>query len=163
MERIIRASSAEGDVVFDPFCGCATALVAAEKLGRKWIGVDIAPKATSLIKSRLQNAQDMLSTKGVWKKVAIWDAPPERTDNGDLMVNPKEYRHELYGMQNGKCAGCRHEFPFRNMTVDHKDAQRKEDRDARTNLQLLCNWCNSVKGPRPMSYLLARLKEMEIL
>jgi site-specific DNA-methyltransferase (adenine-specific) len=42
LERIISASSNEGDVVFDPFCGCATTIEAAEKLGRKWIGVDIA-------------------------------------------------------------------------------------------------------------------------
>ena len=42
LERIIKASSNEGDVVFDPFCGCATTLEAAHKLGRKWIGIDIA-------------------------------------------------------------------------------------------------------------------------
>ena len=42
LERIISASSNKGDTVFDPFCGCATTIEAAEKLGRKWIGVDIA-------------------------------------------------------------------------------------------------------------------------
>ena len=42
LERIIKASSNEGDVVFDPFCGCATTLEAAHKLGRNWIGIDIA-------------------------------------------------------------------------------------------------------------------------
>ena len=45
LERIIKASSNEGDVVLDPFCGCATACVAAENLGRRWIGIDISPKA----------------------------------------------------------------------------------------------------------------------
>ena len=45
LERIIRASSNEGDVVLDPFCGCATTCVAAEKLNRQWIGVDISYKA----------------------------------------------------------------------------------------------------------------------
>ena len=44
LERIIKASSNEGDVVLDPFCGCATACVAAENLGRRWIGIDISPK-----------------------------------------------------------------------------------------------------------------------
>ena len=43
-ERIVKASSSEGDWVLDPFCGCATAPVAAEKLGRKWVGID-TPKA----------------------------------------------------------------------------------------------------------------------
>ena len=41
LERIIRASSNEGDVVLDPFCGCGTAIAAAHKLGRGWIGIDI--------------------------------------------------------------------------------------------------------------------------
>ncbi len=53
LERIIKASSNEGDVVMDPFCGCGTAVVAAEKLGRKWIGIDITHLAISLIKKRL--------------------------------------------------------------------------------------------------------------
>jgi len=42
LERIIKASSNEGDVVFDPFCGCATTIEAAHRLGRRWIGIDIA-------------------------------------------------------------------------------------------------------------------------
>jgi len=53
LERIIEASSSPGDVVLDPFCGCGTAVAASEKLGRKWIGIDIAYLAVSLIKSRL--------------------------------------------------------------------------------------------------------------
>jgi adenine specific DNA methylase Mod len=53
LERIIQASSNEGDVVLDPFCGCGTAVVAAEKLGRKWIGIDITHLAISLIKKRI--------------------------------------------------------------------------------------------------------------
>jgi len=53
LERIIQASSNEGEVVLDPFCGCGTAVVAAEKLGRKWIGIDITHLAIALIKKRL--------------------------------------------------------------------------------------------------------------
>ena len=49
LERIITASTNEGDVVLDPFCGCATACVAAENLGRRWIGIDISPKAVELV------------------------------------------------------------------------------------------------------------------
>ena len=55
LERIIAASSNEGDVVFDPFCGCATTLEAAHRLGRKWIGVDIAIHAIKRVaKARLE-------------------------------------------------------------------------------------------------------------
>jgi len=55
LERIIKASSNPGDVVLDPFCGCGTTIDAAEKLGRKWIGIDITQLATSLIKNRLRD------------------------------------------------------------------------------------------------------------
>lgn len=56
LERIIRASSNEGDVVLDPFCGCGTAVVAAERLRRRWIGMDVTHLAVNLIKHRLQEA-----------------------------------------------------------------------------------------------------------
>ena len=52
LDRIIRASSNEGDVVFDPFCGCATTIEAAEKLGRKWIGCDITIHAIRRVARR---------------------------------------------------------------------------------------------------------------
>jgi len=55
LERILNASSNPGDLVLDPFCGCGTTIDAAEKLGRKWIGIDITQLATSLIKNRLRD------------------------------------------------------------------------------------------------------------
>ena len=55
LERIIVASSNEGDVVLDPFCGCGTAVAVAERLGRKWIGIDVTHLAISLMKSRLHD------------------------------------------------------------------------------------------------------------
>jgi site-specific DNA-methyltransferase (adenine-specific) len=56
LERIIQASSNPGDVVLDPFCGCGTAIAAAQKLGRKWIGIDITHLAIGLIKRRMEDA-----------------------------------------------------------------------------------------------------------
>jgi site-specific DNA-methyltransferase (adenine-specific) len=56
LERIIKASSNEGDTVLDPFCGCGTAIAAAQKLNRRWLGIDITCLAISLIKHRLHNA-----------------------------------------------------------------------------------------------------------
>ena len=56
LERILLASSNEGDVVLDPFCGCGTAVHAAQKLGRQWIGIDITHLAISLIEKRLKDA-----------------------------------------------------------------------------------------------------------
>ncbi len=56
LERIIQASSNEGDVVLDPFCGCGTAVHAAESLKREWIGIDITHLAISLIEKRIKDA-----------------------------------------------------------------------------------------------------------
>ena len=56
LERIISASSNKGDVVLDPFCGCGTAVVAAQKLNRKWIGIDITHLAINLMRNRLRDS-----------------------------------------------------------------------------------------------------------
>ncbi len=61
LERIIRASSNEGDVVLDPFCGCGTAIAAAHKLGRKWIGIDITHLSIALQKYRLDDMFELVS------------------------------------------------------------------------------------------------------
>jgi len=56
LERILQASSKEGDTVLDPFCGCGTTIAAAQRLGRRWIGIDITHLAITLIKHRLKDA-----------------------------------------------------------------------------------------------------------
>ncbi len=56
LERIVAVSSNEGDLVLDPFCGCGTAIHAAEKLGRRWIGIDVTHLAISLIERRMKDA-----------------------------------------------------------------------------------------------------------
>ncbi len=63
LERIIRTSSNEGDVVLDPFCGCGTAIVAAHTLSRKWIGIDITHLSISLMKFRLKASHDLVEKK----------------------------------------------------------------------------------------------------
>lgn len=67
LERIIRASSEQGEMVLDPFCGCGTAVAVAHRLGRRWIGIDITCLATGLIKSRLADkfGSDVVSTYAV--------------------------------------------------------------------------------------------------
>jgi DNA modification methylase len=56
LERIIEASTAPGDVVLDPFCGCGTSIVVAERLGRSWVGIDVTALAVTLMKNRLTTA-----------------------------------------------------------------------------------------------------------
>ena len=63
LERIIGASSNEGDVVLDPFCGCGTAVAAAQKLNRGWIGIDITHLAVALMKNRLKTGYGLVAGK----------------------------------------------------------------------------------------------------
>ena len=65
LERLISASSNRGDLVLDPFCGCGTAVHAAENLGRRWVGVDISAFATGLIRERILNNFGVLKTADV--------------------------------------------------------------------------------------------------
>ena len=64
LERIINVSSNAGDLVLDPFCGCGTAIHAAQKLGRTWLGIDITHLAVALMKSRLKDAFDIEKDRG---------------------------------------------------------------------------------------------------
>ena len=76
-ERIIRASSNEGDIVLDPFAGCATTLVAAESLDRQWVGMDIWEGAHKVVTDRLRD------TAGLFGDVTYTDKLPDRTDDGE--------------------------------------------------------------------------------
>lgn len=68
LERIIAASSNPGDVVLDPFCGCGTAVDAAQKLGRSWIGIDITHLAIGLIEKRMNEGYNADG-----KREAVWE------------------------------------------------------------------------------------------
>ena len=76
-ERIIKASSNEGDIVLDPFAGCATTCVAAERLGRQWAGIDIWEKAHETVVARLKAEGELFG------KVHYTHQAPKRTDDGE--------------------------------------------------------------------------------
>jgi len=67
LERIIKVSSNENDIVLDAFCGCGTALVAAQNLGRQWIGIDISPTACRVMAKRLRDVCHMKESEPLWK------------------------------------------------------------------------------------------------
>ena len=156
LERIIKASSNEGDMVLDPFCGCATACVAADRLGRKWVGIDISPKAVELVNMRFQQAMGSLFHHGY---VTARTDIPRRTDI-DAPIPYRQNKHVLFGQQEGLCAGCKGDFPFKLFEVDHRVPRSRGGTDHLDNLQLLCSSCNRIKGDRPQEYLVARLAEI---
>ena len=161
LERIIRASSDKDALVLDPFCGCATTCVAAEKLNRRWIGIDLSPLAVTLVRQRLQREvwldAGASGQRGMYDRVIPRTDIPRRTDQGKL-PNYRTHRHVLYGQQEGNCAGCSTHFPFRNLTVDHVIPRSKGGTDHLDNLQLLCSACNSSKGTLDQAAFLAKLK-----
>ena len=102
LEQIIKASSNKGDIVLDPFCGCATTCIAAEKLDRQWIGIDVSIKAYELVKERLKkevaNPENLLEYN---KKLHFSTIPPKRTDTDEHYVE-KKY---VYVVSNTKYKG----------------------------------------------------------
>jgi DNA modification methylase len=91
LERIIRASSNEGDIVFDPFCGCGTTIYAAIRTGRKWIGCDIAILAVRLIKEIL-SGNDYRLVEGIHFEI---DGIPVSVEQAEILFqkNPFQFQH----------------------------------------------------------------------
>jgi adenine-specific DNA-methyltransferase len=67
LDRIIKASSNPNDIVLDAFCGCGTALVAAQNLGRQWIGIDISPTACRVMAKRLRDVCRLPENENLWR------------------------------------------------------------------------------------------------
>ena len=152
LDRIIKASSNEGDVILDSFCGCATTLVAADRLQRDWIGIDISAKAAELVVERIRDDQ------GLFEDIIARTDIPKRTDLGNILrYNAPENKTRLYGEQAGNCNGCGEHFQTQHLEVDHIIAESVGGTDHIENLQLLCGHCNRIKGNRGQEYLISRL------
>ena len=93
LERIIRSCSNEGDVVLDPFCGCGTTLAVAQKLNRKWIGIDITHLAVGLIKTRLRDTygDDIIKT---YKVIGEPTAPPD----AEALAKEDRYQFQYWAL-----------------------------------------------------------------
>ena len=86
--RIIEASSNEGDVVLDPFCGCGTAVAAAQGLKRRWIGIDVTHLAVTLMKNRLKTGFGIIPGND-------YDVVGEPVDVGGARALAEQDRHQF--------------------------------------------------------------------
>ena len=89
LERIIKASTNEGDVVLDPFCGCGTTVAAAARLGRKFIGIDVSPFAISLINTR------RLTPMKVYARV---EGIPKDMAGAQVMARTQPFKFEAWAV-----------------------------------------------------------------
>jgi len=154
LHRIIKASSNEGDAVLDPFCGCATTCVAAQQLGRKWIGIDVEKQSVNILIERLSN------DAGLFKDFIATNQIPKRSDIKE--VKPSEsIKQRLYEQQEGKCNACREDFKMWNLEIDHIIPKARGGGDYYENYQLLCGSCNRIKGDRTMEYLRMKIETRE--
>lgn len=177
LDRIIQASCPEGGVVLDPFCGCATTCVSAQRLNRHWIGIDIEDKAVDILQDRLeQMGYDDIDKNGLKLKraekgkdfisVNTIKSPkltPHRTDVVEKDISQpqtkKEIKELLYKQQNCCCNACGTEFRIVDLEIDHIIPKAKGGGDYLENFQLLCGNCNRMKGDRTMEYLRLKLKK----
>ena len=171
LDRIIAASSNPGDVVLDPFAGCATACVAAERLERRWLGIEIGDEGYRQVVQRMQNTVK-LATKdtplllepervitrleklpGQQTDYPLVPAPDVKRAGRKVTTPPRpqvedDVKFWLFGIQDGLCIGCAYSTPRHNLHVDHVIPRAKGGPDEEWNYQLLCGYCNSVKGDR---------------
>ena len=171
-ERIIKASSNPGDIVLDPFCGCATTCVAAERQGRQWVGMDIWAGAYGVTIDRIKKEgylagsdgarPDLLAIKG---QVTYTSDPPRRKDDGVYAVPylktikrtnreppgpkySKERMKEILLDENGPvCQGCDRAFDDpRYLQLDHNTPRADYGLNHISNRILLCGPCNILKS-----------------
>ena len=190
-ERIIRTSSNEGDIVLDPFAGCATTPIAAERIGRQWVGMDIWDGAYQTVLTRLEREglavedadpeQPHLMTFG---DVLYLTDPPERTDDNEVAApsfrlrtrRPVEpwQRITHRGMvnilalaqsdMNGViCGGCGRVLEREFMELDHILPKADRGENHILNRILLCRPCNGRKRDNlTLSGLIRENKKREV-
>lgn len=159
LERIIKASSNPGDIVFDPFCGCATTCVAARRLNRKWVGIDISEKAADLVEKRIADDEPLFGAGGIRDSCVRRDDIPERTDLGDIQ-NLEDAEKGIYDSQAGNCYDCGNHFTATDLKLGHIIPRNEGGSDHPSNLQLLCEDCTRSKENRSQERLIGKLEEL---
>ena len=170
-ERMIKASSNAGDIVLDPFCGCATTCIAAERLGRHWVGMDIWRNTYEIIKTRLRKEGLLQDEKAkasgdlgvLAQDIVFTTAVPVRSDDGleavAFLAVKERVAEEKDGLTNAQrkaalveqhglvCQGCGFVPPDeRHLELDHDTPRVSGGSNNMENRILLCGPCNRMKG-----------------
>ena len=168
-ERIIKASSNKGDIVLDPFCGCATTPIAAERLGRQWVGMDIWDEAYKQVMGRMQRDTVLRfddTSHVTLPQVQYTSNPPARTDENEVAapalrlkirrssepwqkISHKGMMNILVAAQATSggviCAGCGRVLEREFMQLDHITPKSDRGENHILNRILLCGPCNRRK------------------
>ena len=177
-ERIVLASSNEGDLVLDPFAGCATTLIAARDNKRRWVGIDRRPDARHHVVCRMLGIKAEEAEKirgnpmyGDWLTARLAELethyrtePPKRTDEGEtagpelpavyvpkekLILTHRQMKDFLVKDFGTQCWGC--DFNVKDeryLQLDHADPKRNGGSNDLDNRVLLCQPCNLAKSDR---------------
>ena len=150
LDRIIKTSSNPGDVILDGFCGCGTAIVSAQNLGRRWIGIDISPTACRVMAKRLRKDCHLIEGKDFvvrdlpWSEEKLRTIPPFEFENwavialggiknkvqvGDMGIDGRIYPAHATPKAGGKRAG---ELDF--MDVWYPIQVKQKDRAGRPDI-----------------------------
>ena len=159
LEIIVSASTDEGDIVLDPFAGSGTACVVADRLKRRWVGIEAAPQGFEILDSRLR--RELKRRYPLMPPIITHPNTPRRTDIEEMpdLMSAREARRTLYDRQSGRCNGCEHELPFHVLTLDLVDKAQATDIE---DLQLLCHFCRLLRGAKSMDYLTAQTYEQGV-
>ncbi len=190
-ERIIQASSREGDLVLDPFCGCATTIIAAQNLNRRWLGIDRRKDARYHIITRLmgisRKEREYIEKYAIDKnwldrqmqpyEMHYQIEAPKRTDNSDqtspelthvYSADPEnplthaEMRDILVNEFGLKCWGCSFIPPDeRHLHLDHINPRSAGGTNHIDNRALLCQPCNNKKSDKMSLIELRRQNDRE--
>ena len=165
--RLVRASSNEGDIVLDAFAGCATTCVAAEQLGRRWIGIDIDDEAENITADRLRRETrsfgEVDGSTADRPQLYIRHDPPFRTPDApppptfktprrpkNIRMPPLSEARTYLACRDGTfCQGCGFQPPkglLDFLEVDHKMPKSEGGTNEYDNLVLLCSPCNRRKA-----------------
>ena len=155
LTRIIKTSSNEGDLVFDPFCGCATTMLAASFNGRQFIGCDIDSEVTRIAEMRWEDQRDLLleGNKDAPDTIKISTDIPVPSDGRSIQDYSigetrkripvrRLYGYQIYAAQNGKCNLCRKSVNYKACDVVHIDRRKDSLSNEFENLQILCVECH---------------------